>query len=365
LAVASADAAIALAQQHLSDAQASGTAADVAAARAELAKARAEREALSATPPAPSQAARTAAQLAVDAAQGRLDELMHPPAAVLTAAQQDVAKAEADLAAVRATRSATGLAVARQAVAAARQKLAALKHPSPDLVSTTRFELRKAQADLAVLHQRGSPASPTDLALARLKVDVDGQRLALARQMATRLTVTAPSSGTVTSVLTARGAAVDAVTPIARVQDLRHLVISLDLSEFDVGQTRVGARARVSIDALGGLHLAGHVLDVALSGADSGGGIVNFPVTIGVPSGNGLRPGMSVSARIVVKERRNVVNVPAAAVTDSGSNSVVMVRLPSGALKRRVVEVGLQGAHSVEIRSGLRPGERVFVPAGG
>jgi HlyD family secretion protein len=364
-AVASADAAIALAQQHLTDAEGSGTAADVAAARAELAKAQADREALFAVPPPPTEAARNAAQLAVDAARRRLGDLTSPPPAIVTAARQELAKAQADLAAVRASRSTTGLAAGRAAVAAAKQKLAALRHPTRDIVSGARLDLRKAQADLAVLRQRGSPATPTDLALARLKVDVDGQRLALARQMSGRLTVLAPSTGTVTSLLIVPGAAVDAATAVARVQDLHHLVVSLDLSEFDVGRTRVGSRARVSVDALGGRKVAGRVLDVALSGNDNGGGIVNFPVTIAVPAGHGLRPGMSVSARVVVSERRGVVRVPTAAVSDYGSNSVVMVRGPAGALKRRVVALGLQGTHSVEIRSGLRPGERVFVPAGG
>jgi HlyD family secretion protein len=364
-AVASADAAIALAQQHLTDAQASGTAAELAAARAELAKAQADRETLFATPPSPTEAARNAAQLAVDAARRRVGDLTSPPAAIVTAARQELAKAQADLATLRNNRSTTGLAAAHAAVAAAKQKLAALGHPTRDLVSAARLDLRKAQADVAVLGLRGSPATPTDLALARLKVDVNGQRLALARQMSGRLTILAPATGTVTSLLIAPGAAVDAATAVARVQDLRHLVVLLDLSEFDVGRTRVGTRARVSVDALGGRKIGGRVLDVAMSGNDNGGGIVNFPVTIAVPPGHGLRPGMSVSARLVVSERRGVVRVPTAAVSDYGSNSVVMVGRPGGAPRRRVVELGLQGTHSVEIRSGLRPGERVFVPAGG
>jgi HlyD family secretion protein len=182
--------------------------------------------------------------------------------------------------------------------------------------------------------------------------------------MATRLVVKAQSSGTVTSVLTTRGAAVDAATPVARVQDLAHLVVSLDLSEFDVGKTRVGSRAQISADALGGRRFSGTVLDVALSGNDTGG-VVNFPVIVALPRGGGLRPGMSVSARIVVQERRNVVRVPAGAVSDRGNNSIVMVRSASGALRERTVEVGLTGPDFVEIVSGLAAGERVFVPAGG
>jgi multidrug resistance efflux pump len=257
-AIAAADAAIALAQQRLADAQASGTAADVAAARAELAKAQADREALFITPLPPTQAARAAAQLAVDAAQRRLADLLNPPASVASAARTDVAKAEADLEALRLAHGIAATTAARAAVAAAKARLGQVTgHPTRDVVAAARLDLSKAKADLAVLGQRGSPATPTDLALARLKVDVAGQRLALARRMGARLVVHAPATGTVTSILTTQGAAVDAATPLARVQDLRHLVVALDLSEFDVGKTRVGARAQVGVDALAGERSAG------------------------------------------------------------------------------------------------------------
>jgi HlyD family secretion protein len=364
LARAAADAAVALAQQHLSDAQSSGTAADVAAARAELAKAEADREALLQPALAPSAAAQRAAQLAVDAAQRRVDALTKPPAAIVTAARQDLARAEADLAALRTARGSIGLATARTVVIAAKRRLSQLRHPPREVVSTARLDLRKAEADLAVLRQRGSPATPNDIALARLKVNVGSQRLALAQQMTDRLIVRAPASGTVTSVLTTPGAAVDAVTPVARVQDLNHLVVSLDLSEFDVGRTRVGARARVNVDSLGGRSFRGRVVDVALSGSDNGS-IVNFPITIAVRAPKDLRPGMSVSARVIVREQRGVVRVPLAAIKRVGANSTVTVRKRPGVLERRVVKLGLAGTHSVEVRSGLRPGESIFVPTSG
>jgi RND family efflux transporter MFP subunit len=364
-AVAAADAAIAAAQQRLSDAEASGTAADVATARADLAKAQSERDALIAPTPAPTDAARGAARLAVEAAQRKLDELIHPPAATVSAARGELTRAQADLAALRAARAQTGLAAARAAVIAARRKLAQLLGPpTPDLVSSARLDVRKASADLAVLHQRGAPASATDLALARLKVDVSAQRIALAEQQANRLTALANASGTVTSVLTVAGAAVDPVTPLVRVQDLAHLVVTLDLSEFDVGRTRVGAVARISVDALGGREFGGHVIDVALSGTEAGG-VVNFPVIIALNSRGRLRPGMSVSARIVVASHPDVVRIPLDAVIDQGDRTIVTVKAPTGAVARRPVELGLAGTQFVEVRSGLRAGERVLVPSGG
>jgi RND family efflux transporter MFP subunit len=214
-----------------------------------------------------------------------------------------------------------------------------------------------------VLRQRGAPASAIDLALARLKVDVAAQRVGLERQLASRLTVRANATGTVTSVLTTEGASADATTPIMRVQDLDHLVVTLDLSEFDVGRTRVGAPALITVDALGGQQYGGHVSDVALGGTDNGG-VVNFPVTIGLRSHAKLRPGMSVRARVVVRRALGVTRIPVAAVSQ-GDRPAVLVRGRKGALVKRPVELGLTGATYVEVRSGLRPDERILVPSSG
>jgi multidrug efflux pump subunit AcrA (membrane-fusion protein) len=42
-----------------------------------------------------------------------------------------------------------------------------------------------------------------------------------------------------------------------------------------------------------------------------------------------------------------------------------MLSGPSGSLINRPVELGLRGATYVEVRSGLREGDRVLVPSGG
>jgi RND family efflux transporter MFP subunit len=363
-AIQAADLAIAAARQKLTDAEASGTPADAATARAELAKAQSDRDALTRSSAPPTAAAQAAAQLAIDGARQKLEALVHPPAATVTAARQELATAEADLAGVLATRGRPGIAAARAGVTAARRKLVQLRHPASDVVATARSDVRRAQADLAVLRQRGAPASAIDLALARLKLSVGAQRLALAEDQTRRLTVQANASGTVTSVLTAPGAAADPTTPLARVQDLDHLVVTLDLSEFDVGRIHTGAPVRISVDALGGQELGGHVRDIASGGVDTGG-VVNFPVIISLNSHHRLRPGMSVSARVIVSRRRDVVRIPLAAVAGKDGRPSVMVRDRGGAVRQRSVELGLRGAEFVEVRSGLRAGERVVVPSGG
>lgn len=363
-AIASADAAVTAAQAKLTQALAGGTAADVAAASAELAKAQAEREALTRAAPAPSATAQAAAQRAVDAAQRKLDQLLSPPAAQVSAAQAEVAKARADLASARATGADSAVAAAQAALDAAQDRVALVKNPAAESVSAARAEVTLAEADLAVVRQRGAPASDNEIALARLRVDVAAQQLAVAEDLSNRLVVRAPARGTVTSVLAAVGAAVDTATPLVRLQDLDSLVVSVNLTEFDVSRTRDAAPVRIRADALGGRPYAGKVLDVALSGHDSGG-VVTFPVIASVDQADGLRPGMSVSVRVVVDVREDVLRIPVEAIEDrEGTEATVRVRARSGEAKERQIELGLVGATYAEVRSGLREGDRVLLPAG-
>jgi membrane fusion protein (multidrug efflux system) len=295
------------------------SAADLAAARADLARAIADRDALLRSDPPPTPTERSAAQAAIDAAAAKLAQLG--------------------------------------------------KGPSRTAVAAATLDLRKARADLAVLRQRGSPAGPIDQALARQKVGVSGQRVSLADLLAGQLTVRAQGSGTVTSVLTTRGASVDPTTPVMRIDDLSHLVVALDLSEFDVAHVQIGSPAKISVDALGGREYEGRVIDVAPSG-NSVGGVVNFPVIIalnsGASSGSGIGPlpGMSVSAKIVTAGRSNVLRIPVTAAS-GGDHPAVQVQGPSGAVSSQPVKLGLEDPQFVEVRSGLRPGQRILVPPGG
>jgi HlyD family secretion protein len=359
-AIKAAEIAVTTARQNLQTLSGAPDPAELAAAQLEVANAVA---ALGSLPAEATPAESAAAQLAVTAAQQKLNQLIYPPPAAVSAAQGELARAELDLQTLLATRHGTGLSALRAAVVAARSRLAHLR-PTEAVIATAKSEVRRAKADLAVLRQRGAPASAIEQALARLKVVMGGQRLGLAKHLAGQLTVRARAAGTVTSVLSAVGAAVDPTTPLIRVQNLGNLVVALELSEFDLAHVRVGELTRVSVDALGGRQLTGRVISVSPIGTEAGG-VVNFSVTIALErAGGGVRPGMSVSARIVTRIRRDVVRIPSAAVS-GGEQPTVMVREQSGRLARRPVELGLEGPTLVEVRSGLRAGDRVLVPAGG
>jgi len=348
-------------RQKLDQAQAPASAPDLTAARLDLAKAQLELQGLGGGTEPASPAALAAGQLAVSLAQQKLAQVTAPAnPATVSAARQELAKAQAELVSAQQLYSPAALASARQAVRAATRKLAAARRPPPDRVSTARSELARAGADLSVLRLRGGPASATDIALARLKLQLARQRLQLASDLARRLDVTAPSAGTVTSILTAPGATVDPTTPIARAPDLGRLFVSVDLSEFDVAKTSVGKHAAMSIDALGGQTVTGRVSAVAPTGVDNNG-VVTFPVTVELARTiPGLKPGMSVSVRIVIASRRNVVRVPLEAVGDVKGEAKVTVVTGAGR-REQPVALGLADSKYVEVRGGLRPGERVAV----
>ena len=227
------------------------------------------------------------------------------------------------------------------------------------------MDVRKALADLAVLHARGGPGSPADIGIARLKVQAARAKLAVAEFAARQLTARAITSGTVTAVLTVPGAPVDPTTPIATVADLQHLAVSVALSEFDVARVKRGQPAYVSIDALGGKRFPGKVLFEALTGVDTGG-VVTFPVRVTLKHVAGVKPGMNASVRIIVARRNNVVQVPLEAVSQQdGGVATVTVMDAAGKTSVRAVSLGLANNKEVEVRQGLKAGEHDVLAGGG
>jgi HlyD family secretion protein len=201
-----------------------------------------------------------------------------------------------------------------------------------------------------------------DVDLARQNVTAARLRLESARSAEGLLVVRAPTAGTVTSVAVAPGATVDPTTVIATVDALDRLVVTVDLSEFDVAQVRPGQKAVIEVDALGGEPFGGAVLFVAPTATDTGG-VVTFPVLVGMNDApQVLKPGMNVSVRIIAARHRNVVQVPLEAVSrDDEDRPYVTTVDDSGQQRIRRVKLGIANAERVEIVSGLRAGENVVL----
>jgi hypothetical protein len=142
----------------------------------------------------------------------------------------------------------------------------------------------------------------------------------------------------------------------AVLSDLNSLQLVAPLSESEIGDVKDGQIATVSVEALEGRKLAAHVSEVALL-STTNSGVVSYDVTFQLNQMEaGLRPGMSATAEVVVKQEEGV-NVPTSAI----SGGAVTVIENGKHLRRRVV-TGLAGNSSTIILSGLNAGERVALP---
>jgi multidrug efflux pump subunit AcrA (membrane-fusion protein) len=359
-ALAAAQQGVVVARLNLEKVQGSADPAEVAAAQLELNKAVAELAGLQRPAQGPLPEEIAAAEQIIVAARAKVAKLIGPPnPADVTAARLDLDRAKADLRTLEFGPTPAGRAAGRQAVAAAKARLAQVLQPLRVEEIAARLEVAKAKAALVVLHARGGPGSSIDIRLARLKVKAARARLDSARVAQRLLTVRAPLGGTVTALLTARGAPVDASTPVVALADLENLAVSVDLSEFDAAKVRRGQKAVVNVDALGGKSFPGKVLFAALTGTDTGG-VVTFPVRVALTRAAGLKPGMNVSVRIIVAQRADAVQVPLEAVSRDDENRPILTVIGgSGATSERRVKLGLANNKNVEIVTGLRAGERV------
>lgn len=139
--------------------------------------------------------------------------------------------------------------------------------------------------------------------------------------------------------------------------DLSAMQLVVPLSESEVGSVRVGQPATVTVEALAGHKFAAHVSEVAIL-STSNSGVVSYNVTFRLDQMEaGLKPGMSASAEVVVKQAEGI-NVPTSAIT-GGTVTVVQ----NGKDVRQRVTTGLAGNSSTIILSGLQPGQTIVLPS--
>jgi macrolide-specific efflux system membrane fusion protein len=137
-------------------------------------------------------------------------------------------------------------------------------------------------------------------------------------------------------------------------------------SESDIHQVRVGQPATVTVNALPGQKLAAHVTSIDDLPTTSNG-VVSYNVDFDLDQSEaGLKPGMTASAQVVVKEVSGAISVPTSAVSGRGAGATVTV-VSGGKQTTRSVVTGMTGDSTTQIVSGLSAGDQVaiVIPTGG
>src|SRR5262245_2904710 len=231
----------------------------------------------------------------------------------------------------------------------------------------TRAQFQRAQALLA--NAQATFERNQQLAKTQIITDAEFQQSRSAYDVAksdaevwrTRLAftrITAPSPGIVTSKAIEAGSAVSANQRLFDLADASLLVVRVPISELDVVHVKPGAQVSVVLDAYPTSTMEGHVRRVFPS-ADAQSRLVPVEVALGrFPDGVAARPGFLARVTFRLDRRQGALVVPAAAVGVGEDGQFVYV-VEADSLVRRPVTVGMTAEGMVEVRGGLKAGERV------
>ncbi|MDL5157671.1 efflux RND transporter periplasmic adaptor subunit [Actinomycetospora termitidis] len=152
---------------------------------------------------------------------------------------------------------------------------------------------------------------------------------------------------------------------VMTIADLASMQVLAQIPELDVGRVTGGQPVQVSVNALPGDRIPGAVSTVnVLPGS---GATVQYGTAVAMtPPPLGLRPGMSASVAITVRQAPNVTFLPSVAVTPlGGPNSgaaTVNVLAADGTVQPRQIGTGLSSDTVTQVTSGLSMGDLVVLP---
>lgn len=171
--------------------------------------------------------------------------------------------------------------------------------------------------------------------------------------------IISPIDGTLILRNVVAGQTVGASTVLFAISD--RLIVSASLDESDIGRVKLGQRASIVLDAYPGRRVKGEVFKILDEGV-SKNNVVTYSVKLRperVP--DFFRSQMTANLKIRISERRGVLMVPAAAVTnDPKGGTAVILGLKDGKPAYAPVETGQLDDGRIEIVSGLSAGDKLL-----
>lgn len=187
-------------------------------------------------------------------------------------------------------------------------------------------------------------------------VSKDEQMAAIeSNQSLTVYELKAPISGTVIDRQISLGEYASEQKPSFVVADLSTIWVDLSIYRQDIKRVRIGDEVLIDPDDGGG-DVKGTISYLApIGSSDTQTALAR--VILANPNGR-LRPGLFVTARLVLANRTVPVAVHVGAIQTLENKTVVFVREEGDKLEARPVELGEADPKFVEIKAGLSPGER-------
>lgn len=246
------------------------------------------------------------------------------------------------------------------------QTIITLKEPN----SKVDYDKQIYNADIAVQQARLALVNAQDAvksAQDNIRIAKDGVKTA--KDALDDYRITAPIDGTVIEKNYKAGDLFDPTSTdkkaMAVIFDMSSLSFTMNVDELDVTQLKIGQKVDVTADAVENQSFTGIIDNININGVTTNG-VTTYPVSIKLKKTADLLPGMNVSAKMVVEEMKDVLTIPAEAV--SRGNTVLIPKpsapgnpeddVPAG-YERITIEVGGSDGTNVEVISGLKEGDMI------
>lgn len=156
-------------------------------------------------------------------------------------------------------------------------------------------------------------------------------------------------------------------TTIATVANMNDLIFRGNIDETEVGRLSTGMTMKITIGALQDLKFDARLEYIAPKATDqNGANQFEIKAAVNLPSNaTNIRSGYSANAEIVLAEAKNVLAVQESAIEFDGDDTYVYVIKGDGdkqTYERRKVQTGISDGINIEIRSGVKPNERIRGP---
>lgn len=190
-----------------------------------------------------------------------------------------------------------------------------------------------------------------------VSVSAGGQLAVIRSADGTETAVLSPVSGVISLAQTTDGEAVEKGWKLFEIADLSSVWVEARIHETEAAALTAVSGALVSSLALDRPAQSSRVISIGAS-LDRESGTI--PLVFEVPNPGGrLRIGSQVSLSVEAGSPRTALAVPAQALVDEDGTIAVYVQTGGESFERRLVETGVRDGDFVEIKSGLRAGERV------
>ncbi len=244
--------------------------------------------------------------------------------------------------------------------------LVAKQAATQDELAQNEANLTKARAKLQSVQERRealTEKASVSGQSAALRVSQEQDAIRALKEKLKSATVIAPVDGTLYSLPVRSGDYVQTGQVLAEMADLRHVRVRAFVDEPDLGWLEPSQSVEVTWDAKSGQVWTGQTTQIPKQVVPRESRSVGEVLCSVDNSTRELLPNVNVEVRISVRERKDALVVPRAAVSYDKKGQRYVYVFDDGKVRRRNITVGIASASNYEVLSGLTLDERVALPA--